>query len=315
MNPKFIALSSRYGTAWFCTLVMATLVSGVAWASTPSETHATGLQVPFEAKAARRLDLFRGSTLKREDLTSVAAGTVVTVLAMVGEKTWEGKPEQVVKVALDGRTTNHALLSQLEPLGASERLSADDASALLFSQVPQSRREWCAQFARRLLLSSRSPRTLIYSGSPDSDCAGDLALVSGTGKSARVLAHTRRQAIQSITLHEFASAPGVLDITESLRRTERVNGIGRFFLALGGPTFQELLAVDLRRDDLEGAHRRSSLAEVEVKPSEHGLDIEVRRTQLQTELATGIESILVRDTRHYRYAGGKLTARQQPDAK
>ncbi|MFY0521914.1 hypothetical protein ACN28I_01440 [Archangium gephyra] len=130
-----------------------------------------------------------------------------------------------------------------------------------------------------------------------------------------MLAHTRRQALQSITLHEFASTPAVLDITESLRRTERVNGIGRTFLALGGSTFQELLAVDLRRDELEGPHKRSSLAEVEVNPSEQGLNIEVRRTQLQTELTTGVESNLARDTRHYRYAGGKLSAQQRPDAK
>ncbi|ATB44328.1 hypothetical protein CYFUS_009815 [Cystobacter fuscus] len=294
---------------------MVTLASTAAWASEPSEVHATWHQVPFEAKAVRRLDLFRSSALKREDLTNVAAGTVVTVLAMVGEKSWEGKPEQVVKVALDSRTTDYTFLSQLEPLGASERLSADDASALLFSQVPKSRREWCAQFARRLLLSSRSPRTLTYSGSPDSDCAGYLALVSGIGKSARVLAHTRRQALQSITLHEFASAPAVLDVTESLRRTERVNGIGRFFLSLRGSTFQELLSVDLRRDELEGPHKRSSLAEVEVKPSEQGLDIEVRQTQLRTELATGVESNLVHDTLHYRYAGGKLSAWQPRDAK
>jgi hypothetical protein len=240
-------------------------------------------------------------------MKEVAAGVIVTVVAMAGEMPWQGRPEQVAKVMLDGRSTYYTLLSRLEPLGTGAGISADRAGALLFTQVPATRRSWCAQFARRLLLSSDGTRALIYSASVDADCAGYLALVSGAGKSARVLARIRRAPLQSVTLHEVSQSPAVLEIEESIQDSARINGIRRSFLGLGKPTFQELLAVDTRRDELEETIKRSVIAEVEVRPSEQSLDIEVRRTQLQVVLATGVERNHVRETQHYRYASGKMS--------
>ncbi|MBM7113226.1 hypothetical protein [Archangium primigenium] len=244
-----------------------------------------------------------------EDMTHVATGTLVTVLSSEGGKKWEGNPEEVVKVTLDKQSINYAFRSRLEPLGTQALLSDEAAGAILFAKAPKARRGWCARFTRRLV-PSNSSRMLVYSASVDPDCAGYVAWVARSGKKARVLAATRRGAIQTLTVHEFASAPPVLEITDSLQGDARLNGVRKTFIRLDNPLFQELLAVDIRRDELEATTKRSSLAEVEVTPSDQGLDIAVRRTRLQVDMNTGAESNIERDTQHYQYLGGKLLERK-----
>ncbi|HEX8436477.1 hypothetical protein [Archangium sp.] len=246
-------------------------------------------------------------------MSEVAAGMVVTVSSWVGEKTWEGQPEQVVQVKLDGTSTYYALLSRLEPLKKGAGVpTTTEAAGLLFTKVPESRRNWCEQFARRLLVSSDESTILIYSGSADDECAGYLALVTdtGTAKGARVLAQARRGPVQSVVLHQLPQGPALIQLDESLPANARVTGIRRTFLGLAKPALKELLSVDIRRDELAPEHKNSVLAEVEVTPSEQGLDIEVRRTELQVILATGAERSYVRQTRNYRYANGKLSPQQ-----
>jgi hypothetical protein len=293
----------------FLTLLCATVLSGSpALGEPPAAKPPPELQLPFEARVVRRLELFRVPQARSSDMTEVAAGMVVTVSSWVGEKTWEGQSEQMVQVNLDGRSTYYALLSRLEPLKKGAVLTAAQAGGLLFSQAPKTRRSWCEQFARRLLLSSDGSNLLLYSSSADEECAGYLAVVTDTGKGARVLARARRGPLQSVVLHPLPRGPALLEFEEFLPSSARVTGSRRTFLGLGKPALKELLSVDTRRDELEQERKHSVLAEVEVKPSEQGLDIEVRRTEMQVALATGVESGHVRETRKYHYANGTLSA-------
>jgi hypothetical protein len=304
MNARFLTL-----------LLAAVLSSSTARGEPSSPRHPTELQVPFEARAVQRLELFRGDKPKQNDMTEVAAGTVVTVLAWMDERTWEDKPEQVVQVKLDGLSTYYALRSRLEPMKKDAVLSTAQAGGLLFTQVPAARRKWCEQFTRRLLLSPDDSRVLIYSASADDDCAGYLALVTDSSKGARVLARARRGPLQSMVRHPLPQGPAVLEFEEFMQGNARVTGIRRTFLGLGKPALKELLSVDIRRDELGQVNKHSVVAEVEVKPSQQGLDIEVRRTEMQVVLATGAERDHVRETLSYRYVNGTLSPRQPAMAK
>lgn len=297
----------------FVPLVMA-LTGGTAPGKPPAPSVPPGFQVPFEARAVQRLELFRGREPKPNDMTEVSTSMVVTVSAWVGEKSWEGRPEQVVEVKLDGRSTYSALLSRLEPLKAGVVVSSAQAGELLFTQVPKARRSWCEQFARRLSLSADGSRVLLYSGSADEECAGYLGLVANTERGPQVIARTRRGPLQSMVLHQVPRGPALLDFEEFLPGNARVTSVRRTFLGLGKPAFKELLSVDSRRDELQQAFKHSVLAEVEVEPSEQGLDIEVRQTEMRVELATGAESDHVRETRSYRYANGRLSLLQPTKA-
>ncbi|WP_375770012.1 hypothetical protein NR798_03745 [Archangium gephyra] len=288
-------------------LLIAALTNGKAQAESPvSVKPASKIKVPFEARSMRRLDLFRGSTPKKGDMTEVAADTVVTVLSLEGEQPWEGRSEQVVQVKLDSRSKYYTLLSRLEPVDISAGISAERAGELLFAQIPKARRSWCAQFARRLLLSEE-PQTLVYSASADADCAGYLAVVSGSGKEARVLKRSRRGHLQSVAIHKVSQSPGLLETEESFQENARTSGIRRSFLGLGKPSFEELLVVDIRRDTLDEKLKHSVIAEVEVKPSDRGLDVEVHRKQLEVSLVTGVEKAHTREAQRYHYANGKMT--------
>lgn len=301
---------------WMKSLWALALVGGTALAEPPASKASPLPPVPFDAKATRPLELFRGRDLKPNDMTQIPAGAIVTVTAVGKEQKWEGQQEQVVEVKLDARSTYSAMLSRLEPVSEAGVVSTSQAGTLLFSRLPEARRSWCEQFTRRLLVSPEGPRVLVYSTSSDEDCRGYLMVVAGTGPAAKVLASARRGVLQSVRLHEVPKSPAVLEVEESIQGGIRVNGIRQAFLALEKESFRELLAVDIRRDELQQKTKHSVVSEVEVKPSGERLDIEVRRTEMQVALATGAESGHKKETRRYSYAGGRLSAQpKSQDAK
>ena len=267
---------------------------------------------PFEARVTRETQLFRKKSLKQEDVLLTTPGHVFKVSELAPEQKSQGETAPVAKVHPYAQATYYMLLSPLQPLGPGEAVTEAEAAELLFPKPLGSEREWCQKFTGRLLLPASAGAgkggSILYSASPDTACAGFMALVSGVGKEAKARALPRRGALQSVTVHEVQGAPPLLDVVESIAG-KGISGRRRRLLSLTGSGTKEVLAVDLEVHQPKGGTQHSVQAEVSLKPSGAGLDIDVARTEQQVTLATGKVASEKKDQKRYRYAAGKLTPR------
>jgi hypothetical protein len=269
--------------------------------------------VPFEARVVREAQLLRKKKLEEEDVLLTTPGHVLKVSELSPEQTFQGETAPVATVHPYEQVRYYMLASALKPLGPGEVISDAEAGALLFPKSLGAERAWCQKFTGRLLLPASAGAgkggALLYSASPDTLCAGYMALVSGVGKEAKARSLPRRGALQSITVHEVPGAPPLLDMVESIVGKD-ISGRRRRLLSLTRSEPKELLAVDLEVNQSKGGTQHSIQSKVLLKPSGEGLDIDVARTEQQVTLATGAVVSEKKDQKRYRYAAGKLT--QQP---
>jgi hypothetical protein len=268
--------------------------------------------VPFEARVVRETQLFRKKKLQQEDVLLTTPGHVFKVSELAPERTSQGETAPVAVVHPYEQARYYMLLSPLQPLTPGEVVTEAEAAALLFPKSLGAERDWCQRFTGRLLLpaSARAGKggAILYSASPDTACAGFMALVSGVGKEAKARTLPRRGALQSVTVHEVPGSPPLLDVVESISGKD-ISGRRRRLLSLTRSGAKELLAVDLEVHQPKGGTQHSVQAEVSLKPSGEGLDIDVARTEQRVTLATGKVASEKKDQKRYRYAAGKLTAR------
>jgi hypothetical protein len=290
------------------------LAGGSAGAQAPASApvRAAPQAVPFEARVTRQTQLFRKVKPDTDDVLLITPGHIVSVSRLDKEQTWKGETAPMAAVHPYAQVTYYMLSSYLQPVGAGEVVSDADAAAVLFQKAPEASRAWCQRFTGRLSLPASGgagkAEALVYSAANDTACAGYLALVSGTGKAAKARALPRRGAIQSVTVHEVpGGGPPLLDVVEALSGPG-LSGSRRTLLSLERGAPRELLSVELERNKLEKDTRQSVNSTMALNPSSSGLDIEVRRTELQVVLATGAETKGAESVKRYRYAGGKLTA-------
>jgi hypothetical protein len=268
--------------------------------------------VPFEARVVRETQLFRKKKLEQEDVLLTTPGHVFKVSELAPERTSQGETGPVAVVHPYEQATYYMLLSALKPLGPGEVVSDTEAGPLLFPKSLGAERAWCQKFTGRLLLPASAGAgkagALLYSASPDTACAGYMALVSGVGKEAKARSLPRRGALQSVTVHEVPGAPPLVDVVESLSGKD-LSGRRRRLLSLTGSGLKELLAVELEVFQPKGGTQHRVQSEVTLKPSGEGLDIDVARTEQQVTLATGAVASEKKDQKRYRSAAGKLTPR------
>ncbi|HSP77857.1 MAG TPA: hypothetical protein VLQ93_04985 [Myxococcaceae bacterium] len=310
-------LSRRRKLRWSAAWVVAAVVCGGPAVAGGKKEAATP-EVPFDARLVKQTGLLRKPAPKPDDeVFLLPAGTVVRVTKLEPPHTWKEEKAPVALAKPDTQSTYYALRTWLQPLKPGEVVSDEVAAKLLFSEVPAARREWCMRFTRRVVLPAGAvpggKGTLVYSAAVDDVCAGYLALVTGTGRSARVKARARRGPLATVAVLEVPEAPPVLDVEESIRSGQE-SGMLRTLLGLGKPALSELLAVELERDTLGKESRHSVRSELKLEPSGKGLDVEVRRTEKQVVLSTGAEKALGEKVSRYRYEGGKLIE-VKPDTK
>jgi hypothetical protein len=297
------------GAVSLLTLVGAGPASAQAPAASPATPATPAL--PFDARVTRETHLWRKAKPENEDMVKVPPGRILTVFKLEPEQTFKGEKAPVAGVRTHAQSTYYTLLSPLQPLAPGEAMTDAEAAALLFQKAPAAHRAWCQRFTERMLLPASAGAgkggVILYSASADDNCAGYLALGSGTGKAAKARAQPRRGALLSINVREVAGAPPLLEVVEAVKG-EGLSGWRRTLSSLERGAPRELLTVDEELHQLKGDSKQTIMSAVTMSPSGDGLDIEVRRTEMQVALATGAESGRTESVKRYRYAGGKLTA-------
>jgi hypothetical protein len=268
--------------------------------------------VPFEARVVREAQLLRKKKLEQEDVLLTTPGHVLKVSELSPAQTFQGETAPVATVHPYEQARYYMLASALKPLGPGEVVTDAEAGTLLFPKSLGAERAWCQKFTVRLLLPASAEAgkggALLYSASPDTHCAGYMALVSGVGKEAKARSLPRRGALQTVAVHEVPGAPPMLDVVESIVGKD-ISGRRRRLLSLTRSGPKELLAVEIEVHQSKGATQHRVQSDVTLKPSGEGLDIDVARTEQQVTLATGAVASEKKDQKRYRYAAGKLAPR------
>ncbi len=264
---------------------------------------------PFEAKTRGETRLYRTPKTKEETVT-VPTGVVLTVTeaSLKGER--NGQELLYVKVKPNTHSTLYAFLDDLEPLEKGAPISAEDASALMLHDVPESQRAWCQKSVQRILLPEGGPEgatTLAFSPSADQACHGYLALLGLSGGKPRVIAATRRAgALMAVTPR--ATAQGLLiDVREGLLGDINRSGVMRALIAPTPSSLKELLVIEESVQDVKSKPHRRLTGTLELRETASGVEVSARR--IEEELGAGGAKTGRREEElRYLYLKGEVTA-------
>ncbi|HYO53462.1 hypothetical protein [Archangium sp.] len=244
---------------------------------------------------------------------TVPAGMVLTVTEASLKGKRNGHELLFVEVKPTALGTLYAFLDDLEPLEKGAPISGEDASALMFRDVPEPQREWCRKSVQRILLPEGGPEgatTLAFSSSSDQACHGYLALLGLSSGKPRVIAATRRAgALLDVTPR--ATAQGLLiEVREGLLGDINRSGVVRALLAPTPSSLKELLLIEESVHDHKISPLRRLTGSLELRETVSGVELSVRR--IEEELGAGGAKTRRREEKlRYLYLKGELTASHQ----